>query len=105
MFTLFAPTNEAFATLPQDQLQSLLMPENRERLQSILLYHVADGRYTAEMLQNAPLVTTLQGDDLPVTSSGAQVVAGEANVTRADIEARNGIIHVVDAVIMPPSGL
>lgn len=102
-FTVFAPVNQAFADLPDGTVQTLLRPENKAQLTSILTYHVVAGEYFAE---NAPAGTyqlnTLQGDtvEVIVDAHGAVTVDG-ARVVLADVDASNGVIHAIDGVIMP----
>lgn len=101
-FTVFAPTDEAFAKLPAGTLESLLRPENREKLKSILLYHVVSGNVPASKVvkMNGHSVKTLQGSSITVsTKHGVRV--DDAKVTQTDIEASNGVIHVIDTVLMP----
>lgn len=95
-FTVFAPTNEAFAALPAGTVESLLEPENRDQLVAILTYHVVPGRIEASDLLGATQAETVNGQAVPV---GLRV--GNANVIATDIEASNGIIHVIDAVLIP----
>ncbi len=98
-FTVFAPTDEAFAALPEGTLDSLL--EDKEALTRVLTYHVASGKYMATDVVGMTSITTLEGSDLPVnTTEGVKV--GDANVTATDIEASNGVIHVIDKVLIPP---
>lgn len=101
-YTVFAPTNEAFDALPEGTLPELLNPENEERLQTILTYHVTDQALPASELQGMSSVTTLEGSDVPVSTSDNSVMVGEATVVSADVQASNGVIHVIDAVLMPP---
>ena len=101
-FTVFAPTNEAFAALPAGTLDELLLPENREQLRNVLLHHVADGSVMAADVETMPTVTTLEGGDLSVSAEGDSVMVGEATVIEPNIEADNGVIHVIDAVLLPP---
>lgn len=103
-FTVFAPTNAAFNALPEGTVQDLLQPENRERLTSILTYHVVEGANMAADVQGMSSVTTLQGSSLSISTSGDSVQVGDATVIQADVEASNGVIHAIDAVLMPPSG-
>jgi uncharacterized surface protein with fasciclin (FAS1) repeats len=101
-FTVFAPTDEAFANLPAGVLDDLLLPENQADLQSILLYHVVDGQVFSGDLTDGATAETLQGQSVSVDlSSGVQIDG--ANVTVADIITKNGVIHVIDAVLLPPS--
>jgi uncharacterized surface protein with fasciclin (FAS1) repeats len=97
-YTLFAPTDEAFAKIPQDKLQALL--QNKEALTSVLTYHVIPASVTAEQVMNLKSAKTLQGQSISIdTSNGVKV--DNANVIKADIMASNGVIHVIDTVIMP----
>lgn len=101
-FTVFAPTDEAFAKLPAGTVESLLRPENKEKLKAILLYHVVPGSVNAKhvMKLNGRMVKTLEGSSISVrTRHGVQV--DNANVIKTDIRASNGVIHVIDSVLMP----
>ena len=101
-FTVFAPTDEAFAKLPAGTVETLLKPENKEKLKAVLLYHVVSGNVTADQVTklNGRSVKTLQGSSIKVkTSHGVRV--DDANVTQTDIKASNGVIHVSDTVLMP----
>lgn len=101
-FTVFAPTDEAFAKLPAGTVETLLKPENKEKLKAILLYHVVPGNVTAGEVTklNGRSVKTLQGSSIKVkTSHGVRV--DNAKVTQTDIKASNGVIHVIDTVLMP----
>ncbi|KAL7466592.1 hypothetical protein ACHAXS_006888 [Conticribra weissflogii] len=100
-FTLFAPTNDAFAALPDGTLDSLLLPENVDALTNILTYHVVEGIIHSSAITADVNVTALNGDDVMVTTADGVKVNG-ANVIEADVLANNGIIHVIDAVILPP---
>jgi uncharacterized surface protein with fasciclin (FAS1) repeats len=97
--TVFAPTNEVFAALSEEQLAELR--ENKELLRQVLLNHVAEGDLDAAKVTQTTTVTTLAGETIPVTVNGDQVEIGAAKVTRTDIKAKNGVIHVIDAVLMP----
>jgi uncharacterized surface protein with fasciclin (FAS1) repeats len=99
-FTVFAPTDEAFAALPEGTVETLLKPENKDQLISILTYHVVSGKVMSGGLSNDMMATTVQGGDVKIMTDGGVTVNG-ANVTAADIEASNGVIHVIDAVILP----
>lgn len=99
-FTVFAPTDAAFAALPEGTVETLLMPENKDQLVSILTYHVVPGKVMSTDLSDGMMATTVQGGDLTVDLSDGVKVNG-ATVTTADIEASNGVIHVIDAVILP----
>ncbi len=99
-FTVFAPTDEAFAALPEGTLDELLMDENSDQLTSILTYHVVPGAVMSGDLENGMEVETVQGETLTIMTEGGVTVNG-ATVTTADIKASNGVIHVIDAVLMP----
>lgn len=101
-FTVFAPTDEAFAALPEGLLDALLLPENVAVLQSILTYHVVSGEVFAADVTTGD-VTTVEGSTFMVDTSEGVVINGTANVTATDIVASNGVIHVIDAVIVPAS--
>lgn len=100
-FTVFAPTDDAFAALPEGVVDDLLKPENKDKLTSILTYHVVPGKVMSSDLSDGMTATTVQGDDVTITI-GDGVMVNDATVTSADIEASNGVIHVVDSVLMPP---
>jgi uncharacterized surface protein with fasciclin (FAS1) repeats len=103
-FTLFAPTNSAFSKLPPGMLDALLRPENKELLQSILLFHLVNGqRLTAKDLQAQKSLLSCEGHPLPVrtSKSGAQFVV-KAKILYADIRCANGLIHEIDTVLVPP---
>lgn len=99
--TVFAPTDEAFAKLPEGTVETLLKPENKELLKSILLYHVVPGDVRAEQVVELDAATTTNGQRVDITVSGGKVRVGEANVVKTDILTSNGTIHVIDRVIMP----
>ena len=99
-FTVFAPTNAAFAALPEGTVETLLKPENKDKLTAILTYHVVPGKVMSGDLSNGMSATTVQGGDVTIMTEGGVMVNG-ANVTAADLEASNGVIHVIDAVILP----
>ena len=99
-FTVFAPTDDAFAALPEGTVESLLMAENLDQLVAILTYHVVPGAVMLGDLSDGMMATTVQGSDITIGTMGGVTVNG-ANVVTADIEASNGVIHVIDAVIMP----
>ncbi len=102
-FTVFAPTDEAFAKLPEGTVEDLLKPENREKLVAILTYHVIPGKVMAGDVAGKKLsVETVQGDDLAVDAMSGGVMINGATVTAADIEASNGVIHVINQVVLPP---
>jgi uncharacterized surface protein with fasciclin (FAS1) repeats len=99
-FTVFAPTDEAFAKLPAGTVEDLLKPENKDQLTAILTYHVVPGKVMSGDLSNGMTAATVQGGDVTIMTEGG-VKVNDANVTQADIEASNGVIHVIDSVIMP----
>ncbi len=100
-FTVFAPTNAAFAKLGS-QVDSLLLPKNQEQLRAILLYHVASGEVMAADVTGMTNITTLQGGMIPVSATNGTVMLGNsATVTGTDFDASNGVIHVIDTVLMP----
>ena len=101
-FTVFAPTDDAFAKLPAGTVDNLLKPENREQLQQILTYHVVPGKVMSSDLQGkSTTAATVEGSDVEIDASGSAVMVEGATVTQADIAASNGVIHVIDTVIMP----
>jgi len=99
-FTVFAPTDDAFAALPARTVEDLLKPENKDKLTEILTYHVVPGKVMSSDLSNNMMATTAQGGDVTIMTEGGVTVNG-ANVVTADIAASNGVIHVIDAVILP----
>ena len=102
-FTVFAPTDDAFAALPAGTVESLLLPENKQALTDILLYHVASGKVMAADVVTLTSVPTLLGKDVTVTVKDGKVFLNDtAEVIITDIEASNGVIHVIDAVLLPP---
>jgi uncharacterized surface protein with fasciclin (FAS1) repeats len=104
-FTVFAPTNAAFDKLPTGTLNNLLKPKNKNKLQNLLKYHVVSGEFNAAELikmKNKKL-TTLNGQDLKVKVKNGDVYINNAQVTTADVEASNGVVHVIDAVLLPPA--
>ena len=100
-FTVFAPTDEAFDALPEGVLDALLLPENKDALTSILTYHVVSGEVMAADV-TAGDVPTVEGSTIAITTDGG-VKVNEANVTATDVDASNGVIHVIDAVLVPPT--
>jgi len=100
-FTVFAPTDEAFAKLPKGTLEDLLKPENKEKLKGILTYHVVSGKVMAKDVVNLSSAKTVNGKSLKITASGGKVMVNDASVAKADIETTNGVIHVIDTVILP----
>ena len=99
-FTVFAPTDSAFAKVPRQTLDDLLQPENREQLAAILSYHVVPGRVTSREVFSMNWATTLRGQKLKI-SKADDVKINEAKVVVTDVEASNGVIHVIDSVLMP----
>ncbi|WP_119395904.1 fasciclin domain-containing protein [Salinibius halmophilus] len=100
--TVFAPTDEAFAKLPAGTVESLLEPENRDQLVAILTYHVVPSKITSDMLERgANTAPTVQGDSVVVTLDDSGATINGANITATDIMASNGVIHVIDTVILP----
>lgn len=100
-FTVFAPTDDAFAKLPPGTLEDLLKPENKEKLVSILTYHVVSGKVKAADVVKLDTATTVNGKAADVNVANGQVTIDNANVTATDIAASNGVIHVIDTVIIP----
>jgi len=101
-FTVFAPTDEAFGKLPAGTVESLLKPENLAKLQGILKYHVVAGKVTAEQASKLTSAATVQGSNIRIEAKEGSVKINEATVVKADVEASNGVIHVIDQVILPP---
>lgn len=101
-FTVFAPTNEAFDALPDGTLESLLLEENREMLIDILTYHVVPGTVMSGDLSDGMTAGTVQGSDLTISVNDYGVSVNDASVVQADVEASNGVVHVIDSVILPP---
>ncbi|UWQ36104.1 fasciclin domain-containing protein [Leisingera aquaemixtae] len=99
-FTVFAPTDEAFAALPEGTVETLLKPENRAQLTEILTYHVVPGKVMSSDLSDGMTAETVMGKEITVSMDGG-VKINDATVTSADIEASNGVIHVIDAVMLP----
>ncbi len=99
-FTVFAPTDEAFAALPEGTVEDLLKPENKDQLTAILTYHVVPGKVMSGDLSDGMMAETVNGQEITIGTEGGVTVDG-ANVVNADIEASNGVIHVIDGVIMP----
>ena len=100
-FTVFAPTNEAFAKLPEGTVEFLLKPENKATLAQVLTYHVVPGRITAEKIVTMSSAPTLEGQRLDIAVTDGKVTVDGATVTKADINCSNGIVHQIDAVILP----
>ena len=102
-FTVFAPNDAAFAKLPAGTLESLLKPENKAKLVAILTYHVVPGDVTAADVVKLSEAKTVNGAMLKVSTQNGRVMVNNADVVKADIEASNGVIHVIDAVLLPPT--
>lgn len=102
-FTVFAPTDDAFAALPEGTVESLLLPENKQQLTDILLYHVVSGKVMAADVTGLESATTVLGKDIAIKVDMGNVYINDAQVIITDIETSNGVIHVIDAVILPPS--
>jgi len=102
-FTIFAPTNEAFDDLPEGTLDELLEEENQDQLIDILSYHVISGEVTSADIADLESAATVQGDDIEISvDDDGNVMINDANVTEVDLMADNGVIHVIDAVLLPP---
>ena len=101
-FTVFAPTDEAFAKLPKGTIQTLLKPENREKLAAILKYHVVAGRVYSSDVVAAGKAKTLQGGSVKIAVSGKSAKINDAKLVATDVDASNGVIHVIDSVMLPP---
>lgn len=100
-FTVFAPTDEAFAKLPAGTLENLLKPENKDKLRNILTYHVVSGKVMAKDVMNLDAAKTLEGGSVKITTGDSGVMVNNAHVTKTDIAASNGVIHVIDKVLLP----
>ncbi len=101
-YTVFAPTDEAFNKLPKGTVESLLKPENKEKLAGILAYHVVEGKVMAADVKTMK-ADTAHGAQLDVKVSGSNVTVNNAKVVKTDVTASNGVIHVIDTVLMPPT--
>ncbi|MEM8670991.1 MAG: fasciclin domain-containing protein [Planctomycetota bacterium] len=102
-FTVFAPTDEAFKKLPEGTLESLLKPENKDKLVAILKYHVVPGAVMAKDVVKLNKATTAQGKDVKIKVADGKVKINNATVVKTDVKSSNGVIHVIDTVILPPS--
>ncbi|MFW2388761.1 MAG: fasciclin domain-containing protein [Polyangiales bacterium] len=102
-FTVFAPTDEAFAKLPAGTLDSLLLPENKAKLTAILTYHVVAGEVLAADVVTLSSADTVEGQSVAISVSDSGVRINDANVTETDVMASNGVIHVIDSVLIPSS--
>ena len=102
--TVFAPTDDAFAKLPEGTVESLLKPENQDQLKAILTYHVVPGKtMSSDFAGKQVEVESVEGSAISIDATGDSVMVGDAMVTQADVEADNGVIHVIDEVIQPQS--
>lgn len=100
-FTVFAPTDEAFAKLPKGTVEDLLKPENKAKLVKILTYHVVPGKVTAADVVKLSSAKTVEGSEVKIAVDGGKVKVDDAQVVKADIGTSNGVIHVIDSVILP----
>lgn len=100
-FTVFAPTNEAFAKLPAGTVENLLKPENKAQLVAVLTYHVVPGKVMSSDLKDGMKAKTAQGSEVTIFLKDGKAMVNNATVTTADIEASNGVVHVIDTVILP----
>ncbi|MEC7502075.1 MAG: fasciclin domain-containing protein [Planctomycetota bacterium] len=99
--TVFAPTNDAFSKLPAEAVADLLKPENKDQLVKVLTYHVVPGRVKAADVVKLSSAKTLEGSDVDISVDGGKVKINDAEVIKADIPCKNGVIHVIDAVLLP----
>jgi uncharacterized surface protein with fasciclin (FAS1) repeats len=103
-FTVFAPTDAAFAKLPPGTVETLLKPENKQQLVSVLTYHVVPGKVTSgDIAGKRTAAKTVQGQELAIDATGGGVKVNNANVAQPDVMASNGVIHVIDTVVLPRS--
>ena len=102
--TVFAPTDEAFAKLPAGTVESLLKPENKDKLVAVLTYHVVPGKVKEADVVKLTEAKTVQGSIVKIKAGNTGVMVDNAKVVKTDIETSNGVIHVIDAVILPPAG-
>ena len=100
-FTVFAPTDGAFAKLPPGTLDDLLKPENKEKLTKILTYHVVAGKVMATDVMKMQSAKTMNGEDAQISTRGGKVYVNDAQVVQPDVKASNGVIHVIDTVLIP----
>jgi uncharacterized surface protein with fasciclin (FAS1) repeats len=101
--TVFAPTDDAFAKLPKDTVATLLKPENKDKLKAILLFHVVEGRVYSEDALAAKSAATLQGSNVEITVKDGAAYVNGAKILATDVDASNGVIHIIDSVILPPA--
>lgn len=102
-FTVFAPTDDAFKKLPEGTVETLLKPENKDQLVAVLTYHVVPGKVMAADVVKLESATTVQGQDVTIQVEDGKVMVDGAKVTQTDIKTSNGVIHVIDSVILPES--
>ncbi|MGB0525539.1 MAG: fasciclin domain-containing protein [Flammeovirgaceae bacterium] len=102
-FTIFAPTNEAFAALPKGTVEKLLKPENKAELVKILTYHVVSGNVTSSKLYDNQQAGTVQGSNVKIRIYENAIKVNDATVIKANIQGKNGVVHLIDRVILPPS--
>ena len=102
-YTVFAPTDDAFAALPKGTIETLLKPENKDQLVAILTYHVVDGRVYSDAALEAGAAKTLEGSEIQISVEDGKAQVNDAGLVATDIDASNGVIHVIDQVILPPS--
>lgn len=102
-FTIFAPTNEAFAALPKGTLEQLLKPENKDELVKILTYHVVSGNVTSSKLYDNQSAGTVQGSNIKIRIYENAIKVNDATVIKANIQGKNGVVHLIDRVILPPA--
>ncbi|MDO6568266.1 fasciclin domain-containing protein [Alteromonas sp. 1_MG-2023] len=100
-FTVFAPTNKAFSKLPEGTVEMLLKPENKSLLTQVLTYHVVSGEVMAEDVMSLTSATTVEGSDVKVVTAMGKVMINDATVIKADVKTTNGVIHVIDTVLLP----
>ena len=100
-FTVFAPTDAAFAKLPAGTVESLMKPENKAKLQAILTYHVVAGKVMAQDVIKLDSAKTIEGENLSIKTADGGVMVNNAHVTKTDIATSNGVIHVIDTVLLP----
>jgi uncharacterized surface protein with fasciclin (FAS1) repeats len=100
--TVFAPTDAAFEALPAGTVENLLKPENKAQLAKVLTYHVVAGKVTADQVVKLDSATTVEGSDVKIAAGGGKVMVNDAQVVQADVGASNGVIHVIDKVLLPP---
>ncbi|MFO8098743.1 MAG: fasciclin domain-containing protein [Salinibacter sp.] len=99
-FTVFAPTNDAFERLPEGTLEDVMKPANKAKLQDILKHHVVQGRQMSSRVAEQNKISPMAGSDLKVQAKGDRVRIGDATIRQADLEAENGVVHVIDRVLL-----